>query len=84
MWTEPLQNFINMDSNNEEYPEEEETLNPIEEISILRMEVRKWRSRVEIYQEGMVPLAEHRKTIMGLKEKWAEQLMTQKLCEEEL
>ena len=48
------------------------------------MEVRKWRSRVERYQEGMVSLAEHRNTIRGLKEKWEEELMTQKLHEEEL
>ena len=32
----------------------------------------------------MVSLTEHRKTIRGLKEKWAEELMTQKLQEEEL
>ena len=32
----------------------------------------------------MVPLAKHRKTIRELKEKWAEELMSQKLCGEEL
>ena len=84
MWTKPLQNFIDLDSDKEEYPEEEETLNPTEEISILRMEVRKWRSQVEICQEGMVSLIEHKNAIRGLKEKWAEELMTQKLHEEEL
>ena len=84
VWTEPLQNFIDLDSDKEEYPEEKETLKPIEEISILRMEVRKWRSQVESYQEGMVSLAELKKTIKGLKEKWAKEIMTQKLCEEEL
>ena len=84
MWTEPLQNFINLDSNKEEHLEEEETLKPTEEISILRMEVRKWRSQVERYQEGMVSFTEHRNTIRELKEKWAKELMTQKLREEEL
>ena len=39
---------------------------------------------MERYQEGMVSLAEHRKTIRELKEKWAEELMTQKLHGEEL
>ena len=39
---------------------------------------------MERYQEGMVSLAEHRKTIRELKEKWAEELMTHKCCEEEL
>ena len=48
------------------------------------MEVSKWKSQVEIYQEGIVSLAEHRNTIRELKEKWAEELMTQKPHEEEL
>ena len=39
---------------------------------------------MERYQEGMDSLTEHRKTIKGLQEKWAEELMTQKICEEEL
>ena len=47
VWTEPIQNFIDLDSDKEEYLEGEKTLKPIEEISILRMEVRKWRSQVE-------------------------------------
>ena len=48
------------------------------------MEVRKWRIQVERYQEGMVSLTEHRNTIRELKEKWVEELMTQKLHGEEL
>ena len=76
VWNEPLQNFINLDSNKEEYPEEEETLKPTEEISILRMEVRKWRSQVERYQEGLVSLTKHTKTIREMREKWAEECMT--------
>ena len=39
---------------------------------------------MERYEEGMVSLTEHRKTIMGLKEKWTEEIMTHKLGEEEL
>ena len=73
-----------MDSDNEEHAEDEEILKLKKELSILRIEVRKWRSQVERYQEGMVSLAEHRKTIRELKEKWAEELMSQKLHGEEL
>ena len=82
--TQLPQNFINVDSDNEEHLEEEEILKLTEELSILRIEVRKWRSQVERYQEGMVSLIEHRNTIRDLKEKWAEELMTQKLRGEEL
>ena len=39
---------------------------------------------MERCQIGMVSLAEHRKTIRELKEKWAEELMIQKLRGEEL
>ena len=82
MWTESLQNFIDLDSDKDEHPEEEETLQPTGEISFLRLEVRKWKSQVEEYQEGMVFLTEHKRTIRGLKEKWVEECMTQRLREE--
>ena len=39
---------------------------------------------MERYKEGIVSLAEHRKTIRELKERWAEELMSQKLHGEEL
>ena len=78
VWTQIPKNFINLDSDNEEHLEEEEILKLTKELSILRIEVRKWRSQVERYQEGMVSLAEHRKTIRELKEKWVEELMTRK------
>ena len=39
---------------------------------------------MERYQEGMVPLAEHRKTIKELRERWEEELMFQKFCWEEI
>ena len=76
VWTQIPQNFVNLDSDNEEHAKDEEILKLTKELSILRIEVRKWRSQVERYQEGMVSLAEHRKTIRELKEKWAKELMT--------
>ena len=76
VWTQLPQNFVNLDSDNDEHAEDEEILKLTKELSILRIEVRKWRSRVERYQEGMVSLTEHRKTIRYLKEKWAEKLMS--------
>ena len=36
------------------------------------------------YLEGMIPLAHHEKTIRELREKWAEELMLQKLRWEEM
>ena len=71
VWTQLPQNFVNLDSDNEEHAEDEEILKLTKELSILRIEVRKWRSQVERYQEGMVSLTEHRNTIRELKEKWA-------------
>ena len=76
VWIEPLRSFIDLDSDKEEYPEQEEALNPTTEISILRMEVRKWKIQVEEYQEGIVSLTEHKNTVRGLKEKWSEECMT--------
>ena len=84
VWTQLPQNFVNLDSDNEEHDEDEETLKLTKELSILRIKVRKWRSQVERYQEGMVSLTEHRKTIKELKENWIEELMSQKLRGEEL
>ena len=79
MWTEPLQNFIDLDSSLDEHPEDGETLQLIGQISILIMEVRKWKIQVEEYQEGMVSFTEHKNTIRRLKEKWAEECMAQRL-----
>ena len=69
VWTQLPQNFINLDFDNEEHPEDEEILKLTKELSILRIEVRKWRSQVERCQEGMVSLAQHRNTIRDLKER---------------
>ena len=79
IWTRIPQNFVNVDSDNEEHAEDEEIQRLTKELSILRIEVRKWRSQVERCQEGMVSLAEHMKTIMELKEIWVEELMFQKI-----
>ena len=84
MGIESLQNFIDPDSDKEEYPEEEEALNPTIEILILRMEVRKWKNQEDEYQEGMVSFTEHKKTIRRLDEKWVEERITKRLREEEL
>ena len=78
VWIDPLQNFIDLDSDKEEH-HEGETLNPIAEISILRMEVIKWKIQVEEYQEGIVSLTEHKNIIKRLEEKWVEDRMTQRL-----
>ena len=78
MWIDPVQNFIDLDSDKEEH-HEEENLNLIAEVSILRMEVIKWKSQVEEYQEGIISLTEHKKIIRRLEEKWAEERMTQRL-----
>ena len=78
VWTQLPQNFVNLDSDNEEHVEDEEIMKLTKELSILRIEVRKWRSQVERYQEGMVPLVEHRNTIRELREIWVEEIMFQK------
>ena len=70
VWTQLSQNFVNLDSDNEDHAEDEGIQRLTQELSLLRIEVRKWKSQVERYQEGMVPLAEHKKTIRELKERW--------------
>ena len=47
VWNQVPQNFVNLDSDNEEHVEDEEILKLTKELSILRIEVRKWRSHVE-------------------------------------
>ena len=41
--------------------------------------MKKWKSQVDKYQEGMIPLDDHEKTIIELRENWVEELMFQKL-----
>ena len=75
VWTHLPQKFVHLDSDNEEHVEDEEIHRMTKELLILRIEVRKWRSPVEIYQEGMVSLIEHRKTIRELRERWEKELI---------
>ena len=44
VWTQLPHNFVNLDSDNEEDAEDEEIRRMKKELSILRIEVRKWRS----------------------------------------
>ena len=83
MRIEPLRNFIDLDSDKEEH-HKEEILNLIAEVSILRMEVIKWKRQEEKCQGGIISLTEHKNIIRGLEEKWAEERMTQRIREEEL
>ena len=83
MRTEPLRNFIDLDLDKEEH-HKEEILNLTAKVSILRMEVIKWKIQVEEYQRGIISLSEHRKIIRGLEENWVEERMTQRIWEEEL
>ena len=83
MWIDPLRNFIDLDSDREKH-HEEEILNLTAEVSILRMEVIKWKSPVEEYQEAIVSITKHKNIIRRLEEKWVAERMTQRLQEEEL
>ena len=47
VWTQLPQNFVNLDLDNEEHAEDEEIHRLTKELSILRIEVRNWRSEVE-------------------------------------
>ena len=35
--------------------------------------MKKWKSEVDRYQQGMIPIAQHRNTISELRERWAEE-----------
>ena len=66
VWTQLPQKFFNLDFDNEEHAEDEEIWRLTKELSILRIEVRKWRSQVERCQEGMVSLAQQKEN-QGIK-----------------
>ena len=70
VWTQLSQNFVNLDDDNEDHAKDDGIQRLTQELSLLRIEVRKWKSQVERYQEGMVSLVEHRKTIKELRERW--------------
>ena len=54
------------------------------ELSLLKVEVKKWKYHVDPCQEGMVPLVEHKKNIKELREKWEEELNFQRFRWEEV
>ena len=54
------------------------------DLSLLRVEVKKWKYHADRCQEGMVPLAEHRNTFKELRKKWAEEIIFQKFRWEEV
>ena len=78
------QNFVNLGYDDEENVGDERIQGLIKELSLLKIEVKKWKRQVEKYQEGMIPLADHEKTIRELREKWSEELMFQKSRWEEI
>ena len=77
--TQFSQKFVNLDSDDEENAGDERIQGLIKELSLLKMEVKKWKRQVDNYQEGMIPLIDHEKTIRELREKWEKELMFQKL-----
>ena len=84
VWTESSQEIFNLDSDEEKEAGEEKIQRLIEELSLMKIEVNKWKSEVDIYQQGIIPIAQHRKTISELRERWAEVLIFQKYHWEEV
>ena len=75
VWTQYSQDFFNLDTNEEKDAGEERIQGLIEEISLLKIEVKKWKIEVDRYQKGMIPLVQHRNTINELMERWEEELI---------
>ena len=82
--TQFSKNFVNLDSDDEENAGDERIQGMIKELSLLKVEVKKWKRQVDKYQEGIIPLIDHKNTISELREKWVEDLMFQKLRWEEI
>ena len=72
------QEFVNLDSDEEKEAGEENIQGLIEELSLLKIEVKKWKSEVDRYQKGVIPIVQHRKTINELRERWEEELIFHK------
>ena len=68
-----------MNSDDEQKAGDERIQGLIKELSLLKIGMKKWKSQVNKYQEGMIPLTDHEKTIRELRDKWPEELMFQKL-----
>ena len=84
VWTQSSQEIFNLDYDEEKDAGEENIQGLIEELSLLKIEVNKWKGEVDRYQEGMIPLVQHRNTIRELREIWAEELMFHKFRWEEI
>ena len=68
VWTQSSEEFVNLDSNADKEAGEEKIQGLMEELSLLKIEVKKWKSEVDRYQKGMIPIVQHRKTIGELRE----------------
>ena len=71
VWMKSSQYFVHLYSDEEKDTREESFQGIIEEISLLKIEVKKWKSEVDRYKKGMVPLVQHRNTISELREGWS-------------
>ena len=69
-WTQSFEEFVNLDSDEEKDVGEGRIQGLIEELSLLKIEVKKWKSQVDRYQKGMIPLVQHRNTIKELMVRW--------------
>ena len=78
VWMQYSQDFVNLDFDEEKDAGEGRIQGLIEELSLLKIEVKKWKSEVDRYQKGMTPLFKHRNTISELRERWEEELIFQK------
>ena len=61
------QEFVNLDSDEEKDVGEERIQGLIEELSLLKIEVKKWKIEVDRYQKGMTAIIQHWKTIIELR-----------------
>ena len=59
-------------------------LQEIEEVSVLKIEVSKWKRHASQFDEGMISLTEQKKVIQELREQWDEEIFFQKIRWEEM
>ena len=84
VWTQSSQEFVNFDSDEENDAGEKRIQDLKEELSRLKIEVKKWKSEVDRYQQGMIPIVQHKKNISELRERWAEEIIFHKYRWEEV
>ena len=63
VWTQSSQDFVNLYSDEEKDAGEERIQGLIEELSLLKIEVKKWKSEVDRFKKGMIPLVHHINTM---------------------